>query len=198
MWPNTGRKFSKEWIRNLSESHKKYYENNPKAHKDASQRILKLWKNPEYRRKQMKSRGGRSLRVKMSRYWHLYIPKHYRSNSHGYVPEHIVLIEKKIGRRLRKNEVVHHIDGDRLNNNIGNLVVLSRKFHSSHHAKETGFGTPNHLFTKRPDIMSKHLNKIHKNFNISKWSKDNHGVSLKATPRHCVPPSTPVEVQTSM
>lgn len=184
MGSNTGRKFSKEWIRNLSESHKRYFENNPKASKELSAHVLKLWKNPEYRRKQMKSRGGRSLRVMMARYWHLYLPKHHRSNSEGYVPEHVVLTEKKIGRHLQKNEVVHHIDGDRLNNSIGNLIVLSRKDHSSHHAKETGFGTPNHLFTKRPHAMLKHLNKIHKNFSIAKWVKYNHGVSLKATPLH--------------
>ena len=33
-------------------------------------------------------------------------------------------------RRLRNNEVIHHVDGDKLNYDISNLVVLSRENHN--------------------------------------------------------------------
>lgn len=42
----------------------------------------------------------------------------------------------RIGRCLKSNEVVHHIDGDRLNNDPGNLEVMTRAEHARHHAEE--------------------------------------------------------------
>lgn len=50
-----------------------------------------------------------------------------------YRKEHIVLIEEKIGRKISKKECVHHIDGDRLNNNIENLILLNHKTHRKSH-----------------------------------------------------------------
>lgn len=42
---------------------------------------------------------------------------------HG-VHVHRIVAERKLGRRLRPDEVVHHIDGDRRNNDPENIVVL--------------------------------------------------------------------------
>jgi len=50
-----------------------------------------------------------------------------------YISEHIYISEKKIGRKLNKNEVVHHIDGITDNNAEDNLIVLDRRYHSSLH-----------------------------------------------------------------
>lgn len=36
-------------------------------------------------------------------------------------------IECKIGRKLYQGEVVHHIDGNKLNNNINNLILLKNQ-----------------------------------------------------------------------
>lgn len=44
-------------------------------------------------------------------------------------PEHILIAERALGRRLKKNEVVHHIDGDRQNNMHSNLMVCSVGYH---------------------------------------------------------------------
>lgn len=41
------------------------------------------------------------------------------------VHEHRIVAEEKIGRPLKKGEVVHHIDGDIRNNNPDNLIVLA-------------------------------------------------------------------------
>lgn len=54
-------------------------------------------------------------------------------NWEGYVYEHIVVIEKKIGRRLRDDEEVHHLDLDRSNNDPTNLIVLEKSQHRTLH-----------------------------------------------------------------
>lgn len=51
---------------------------------------------------------------------------------------HRVIAEQKIGRSLWPKEIVHHIDGNILNNAPDNLDVLSSQ---SEHAKLHGFGT---------------------------------------------------------
>lgn len=51
--------------------------------------------------------------------------------------EHRVVAEEKIGRSLKKGEVVHHIDGNRLNNNPENLMVFSSQAeHAAQHAAD--------------------------------------------------------------
>jgi len=63
-------------------------------------------------------------------------------NSYGYrifevsgkqISEHRRVMESKLGRKLRRNEVVHHVNGKRLDNREENLVVLSKGAHSRLH-----------------------------------------------------------------
>jgi hypothetical protein len=42
---------------------------------------------------------------------------------------HRVIMEQRLGRQLSRDEVVHHIDFDPLNNDPDNLAVLSRRDH---------------------------------------------------------------------
>lgn len=55
----------------------------------------------------------------------LYLPNHHRAKGNGYVFEHIAIAEQELGRELRDNEVVHHIDGDKTNNHPSNLEVFA-------------------------------------------------------------------------
>lgn len=68
----------------------------------------------------------------------VYLPEHTSSmasaNWLGYVYEHIVVAEKFLGRKLCKDEVVHHLDMDRANNRVENLLVLLSSQHTKLHA----------------------------------------------------------------
>lgn len=49
------------------------------------------------------------------------------------VDEHRHIMEEHLGRTLGVDEVVHHKDGDKTNNDIENLEVISRSEHSRLH-----------------------------------------------------------------
>ena len=56
--------------------------------------------------------------------------EHPFADKHGYVPEHRLVMEKKLGRYVNpETEIVHHIDEDKTNNNIENLLVTNRGDH---------------------------------------------------------------------
>ena len=63
-------------------------------------------------------------------YIQLYKPRHFSSDKRGRVLEHRYVMELSLGRKLTKNEEVHHINGNKLDNRIENLQVLSSREHS--------------------------------------------------------------------
>ena len=47
--------------------------------------------------------------------------------------QHRIVAEKKIGRKLEKGEVVHHVDENSWNNDPDNLVVITQSIHARIH-----------------------------------------------------------------
>ena len=47
--------------------------------------------------------------------------------------EHRAVVEAEIGRRLRRDEIVHHINGDKRDNRLSNLVIMDLAEHSRLH-----------------------------------------------------------------
>lgn len=62
---------------------------------------------------------------------------HPDADVRGYAYEHRLVAQQKIGRRLRKGELVHHIDENKQNNHPDNLmVIVGNAHHFVHHRKE--------------------------------------------------------------
>lgn len=97
----------------------------------------------------------------------LYRPDHFNSmkgdNWDGYVYEHRFVMESDLGRSLSSEELVHHLDCNKLNNHIGNLIIVDRSSHvkihgwidSGAHIHESYVGNGvNSWKTKVPELKS--------------------------------------------
>lgn len=69
-------------------------------------------------------------------YIKVYVPDHPLATKDGYVMEHILVMEKAIGRYITRDEVVHHKNKKRDDNRIENLELMTFKAHASMHSKE--------------------------------------------------------------
>lgn len=80
--------------------------------------------------------------AKQGRYIKVYVPWHPKAVS-NYRQLHRLLMEFKLGRVLREDEVVHHKDNNPANNHWDNLELMSKSEHSKHHAPEMDKGRKN-------------------------------------------------------
>ena len=79
--------------------------------------------------------GGHSKKRKDG-YIRVYLPSHPHCSKDGYVMEHRLVMEDHIGRYLEEDEVVHHINRNRKDNRLENLLVMTREEHAQLHMKE--------------------------------------------------------------
>lgn len=113
-------KAGSEKAKNLSRSVKLAYANGKMDH------MKKVWKAGE---KRWTGEGN---------------PRYRHGNKNGYKmikidgkwkEEHRAIMEKHIGRKLKKTEVVHHVNHDKHDNRLENLQVMTIAKHVSHHQK---------------------------------------------------------------
>ena len=107
-----------------------------KIHNRLTKYKMSIAKKGKYLGKDSPSwKGGR--RLNDSGYVMIYMPNHpNRDKTTNYIREHRIVVEGYIGRYLLTTEDVHHIDGNKENNVIDNLMVFRSK--SSHALYELG------------------------------------------------------------
>ena len=125
---NKGRTYNLEEKKKISEATKKVM-NTPQMKEKISGENNCNWQ------------GGR---IEREGYIWVKIPKHPLANKNGYYQEHRLIVEEKIGRLLESTEVVHHLDENKTNNDIDNLMIFkSHGKHASFHNKIKQFGITN-------------------------------------------------------
>jgi len=94
-------------------------------------------KNKPFRGKSFVASGEKSPTWKGGRWvckTHGYVIINYAPNKK--IREHRFVMEKHLGRKLRKGEVVHHINRIKTDNRIENLILCKNESeHRKHHAK---------------------------------------------------------------
>lgn len=94
--------------------------------KETRERISKTTKG--------KSRSFKTPRYIKFGYMMSYNPEHPSANKIGFVKEHRLIMEFHLGRYLSPKEVVHHINGIKVDNRIENLKLFTTKGeHIGHH-----------------------------------------------------------------
>lgn len=93
----------------------------------------------------------------INNYIGIYKPNHHRSMSNGIVYEHILVAENIVGRPLENDEVVHHKDHCRTNNNPDNLMIFATnsdhaRFHSREYEKLIKLNNGTYICTVKDDI----------------------------------------------
>jgi len=110
-----GRKLSEETKRKISESRK-----GQRLSKETKEKISKNQKG----KKNSNWKGGRK---KSGKYIYLYKPTHPNSDIKNYIIEHRVIMEKFLGRYLKPEEIIHHINEITIDNRIENLYLCKNK-----------------------------------------------------------------------
>lgn len=108
-----GKKFTKQHVENLSKNNARHW----------------LGKHGE------NSSGWKGGVIEDGRGYILIWEPEHPKNRKGYILQHRSIMEKKIGRYLLENEVVHHINRIRNDNRVENLIVMTNSEHTRYHQK---------------------------------------------------------------
>lgn len=71
-------------------------------------------------------------------YLYAIVKGHPAAIKHGYVLKHRIVVELSLGRYLLPEEIVHHKNGDKMDNRIENLEVMSLSEHAAEHRRANG------------------------------------------------------------
>ena len=89
----------------------------------------------------------------------VFMPNHPRASKEGYILRAIVAYELYHNVSVPKNMVIHHIDGNRLNDSEDNLIMMLFGQHTSFHNKSR----------KNASLTPRQCKQCKKEFLINKW-----------------------------
>lgn len=120
--------------------------------------------------------------------WMIPAPSGYQGRKYIkglYVYEHRYLMEQKLGRLLSYNEVVHHINRNKLDNRIENLELRTRASHTKEHSIPVAMATLKCFlcgigFEREQRIYNEELKRGQKRFFCCR----SHQVSVQQKERH--------------
>lgn len=100
-----------------------------------------------------------------------------KRNKQGYIyrgnqREHTLVMEKSLGRKLQKEEIIHHINGDKGDNRVENLMVCNRAEHNRIHGQLEGLSFR---------LFQDGLISFCKECRLYYWHKDNCGCGSSFT-----------------
>lgn len=78
-------------------------------------------------------RRSNAIPILWSKYMFIKMPSYHRAKS-GYAKVADLVLEKKLGRLLKKNEIAHHIDECKTNDSPDNLEVMTKFEHDKMHS----------------------------------------------------------------
>ena len=131
---HAGKKLSKEHRASLSKSHigQNAWNKGKKMNKEYCERM----KRPRISRRQSKSHqwsGGKKTNA--DGYIAVISPDCKPNDKAKFILEHRLVAEEAMGRKLKREEIVHHINGDKRNNRNSNLLICTQSYHRFLHGK---------------------------------------------------------------
>lgn len=152
-WPK-GIPRSEEHQKKISEGLSLAYKEGRRKRKHSAETIAKLERfqraraaSPEYVSPTQKYKNGDKYICPRYGYVMVYTPGHYRRNSR-FVPEHRLIAERVMKRRLKRHEVVHHINGVKVDNRNENLLICDSKYHAELHQRMAFLYQQEHFMEK--------------------------------------------------
>lgn len=112
------------------------------------------------------------------------VPKRYkrRSNGHGSSDEHVMIVEQILGKKLPTTVVIHHIDGNRLNNSKDNLVVCQdQAYHKLLHTRTKALDACGNANWRKCWVCKKYCDKTELINKVAKTNQNGEGTWMHRT-----------------